>query len=282
MATLRELKKRLKSTETTGQIAGAMRTVATAKYRKVSSLYSDFAPYSDALYELCSVAPPERDMEEEPFGPAEQNKKPPLFVLVSGNRGLCGGYHQELFTFFHNEIITKLPEAKIVVCGRMAEEYCREKRIGISASFAVSDVPDFEEALHISEYLAEKYRSKEVSLVAFVCQRFCNMLKQEPEIRRFLPLEAADGAENGETDVLFIPDRATVSRRLEPLLLSSTVYSVLLGCASGQQAATMMAMRSAYDNAEASARKLGTEINRRRQAEVTASVIETSADTGPF
>ncbi|MCR5808985.1 MAG: F0F1 ATP synthase subunit gamma [Clostridiales bacterium] len=283
MATLRELKKRLKSTETTGQLAGAMRTVATAKYRKVSAAFASYAPYSAALFGLSSLVPFEKaEAPDEPFAGNEE-KKPPLYVLISGNRGLCGGYHHELFAFFAEEVLKKEPGAEIVVCGRMAEEYCREKGIPVRRVFAVPDVPGAAEARGLCDYLLGVFSGGEVSSVSFVHQRFINMLRQTPEIKPFLPPPQQENAGEAEPpETLFIPDRETVMKQLEPLMLSSEVCSVLLGCASGQQAATMMAMRSAYDNANTSCRKLETEINRRRQAEVTTSVLETSSEAGEY
>ena len=279
MATLRELKKRLKSTETTGQLAGAMRTVATAKYRKVNKLYTAYAPYSEALYGLASLVPPEK-AAAAPSCETETDK-PPLYVLVSGNRGLCGGYHHELFAYFSEEIIKKTPDALVIACGRMAEEYCREKKLPVLGTFPISDVPDFSEARGLSDRLLRAFTEGEASSVSFVCQRFHNMLKQTPETKPFLPPPAPE-EEEAEKEVLFVPSRETVVKELEPLMLASTVYSILLGCASGVQAATMMAMRSAYDNASRSRLKLETEINRRRQAEVTASVLETASDFGEY
>ena len=264
MATLRELKKRLKSTETTGQLAGAMRTVATAKYSKVSAVLGAYSRYAEAISPLGTGAAPDR--EDKPGVKA--------VVLLSGNRGLCGGFHHELFNFLAEEM--KAAEGiKIIPCGRMAAEHCREKKLPVLEVFTVGDVPSFEDAKRLSEYLAGLYASGEAESIDFVYQRFVNMLKQIPERKRFLPAEA--GGMN-EEELLFFPDRETVEKELAPLSRAAECYSLLLSSASGAQAATMMAMRSAYDNAQASSKRLNTQINRLRQAAVTMSVLETSSD----
>ncbi len=266
MPTIRELKKRLKSTETTGQLAGAMRTVATAKYSKVSAAHTAYSPYAAALSELGRGALPER----------EKQTGVPVYVLLSGNRGLCGGFHHELFAFL-SETLKGESEYALVPCGRMAAEYCREKGLPVLREFVSSDVPSFDEAKELAGYLAGIYASGEAVSIDIVYQRFYNMLRQVPEKTRFLP-KADESKSEGE--LLFFPDRETVESELAPLSLAAECCSVLLSSASGAQAATVMAMRSAYDNAEASSRKLNVEINRLRQAAVTSSVIETASDTG--
>lgn len=290
MASLRDLKNRLRSVKTTGKLAGAMRTVAAAKYAKVSSRMTAGGPYAKACAELYRLA--ENAAADEKNVKRHEKKREealtadtagkPLYVLVSGNRGLCGGYNHELFAFFNENVVSRGEEYELVACGRMAREYCAEKGIKTLKEFDVSDVPAYEEAKALLDYIEGRYASGEASSVSFVCQHFHNMLKQTPEIRRFLPPcdaeeDAPQNAE-GSREVLFVPDAETVKRELRSFCLTAELESLLLSCASGAQAATLMAMRAAYDNASGQVSALETQINRRRQAEVTQSVIETAAD----
>lgn len=271
MATLRELKKRLQSVKTTGKLAGAMRTASTAKYSRASSLYAGNAAYADALASVAEGLTGEADAE------ALAETKP-LYVLIAGNRGLCGGYNHELFAYF-NDILAKEQSAPAVIaCGRMAIEYCRERGIA-AGEVSLSDVPTLEEAEALAERISEACSGGDVSAVA-VHQGFINMLKHVPRTTYLLPAEA-EGDKDGD-EMIYVPDEDTVRGELLKLYITQNVYALLLQCACGAQAATLMAMRSAYDNAEAQARSLETEINRRRQAEVTQSVLETSADTGGY
>lgn len=293
MPSLRDLKNRLRSVSMTGKLAGAMRIVAAAKYQKVSSLSSAGEPYANAceeLYELVLKAEQAakrekggRDAFDDGLGPREG--KPPMYVLVSGNRGLCGGYNHELFAFFGENIASKGDDYLLVICGRMAKEYCAEKGIAYIKEFEITDVPSHGEAAALFDYLSDAYENNKVSSVSFVCQHFHNMLKQTPEIKSFLPTgENEDNNKNGANsgEVLFVPDAATVKKQLEGFCRTAKLHSLLLSCASGAQAATLMAMRAAYDNAKSQAASLETVINRRRQAEVTQSVIETAADNSEY
>lgn len=290
MPSLRDLKKRLQSVRTTGQLAGAMRTAATAKYSRAGARLNAAAPYAEAARELlrlaerasCDAEPPKRkrrnEQEEDALPPIEKKRR--AILLLSGNRGLCGGYNHELFNYFGERLKEYDEPPVILVCGRMAEEYCRERGLEILRSFTASDVPSYAQAKEIAEELTSLYSGGGYSDITIVYQRFINMLKQEPDTRRFLPVseEKDEAAEHHSYEMpLFIPDAATVTAKLSERCLAAETYSLLLSCASGAQAATLMAMRSAYDNANASAKMLETAINRRRQAKVTESVIETSS-----
>lgn len=266
MATLRELGKRLKSAETVLELSGAMRSVSTAKLARVGSLRAACAPYAEGLRAAAALAG--RSGESAPTGGGK------LFVLLSGNRGLCGGYNHELFDFFEAEVLKKERDPVIATCGEKAAEYCREKGISTAAHVRVSDVPSFEEARSFSDALRGLCERTGAASVFIVYRRFENMLRQPIEIRRFLPAESENG---GESEVLFIPDRETAADSLFELALAADAYDLLLSCASGAQAAGVMAMRSAFDNAKLSRDKLESELNRLRQAGVTASVLETAA-----
>lgn len=283
MASLRDLKKRLQSVRTTGQLAGAMRTAATAKYARASGRLGALSPYSEAFREIAELA--ERAVPDEPKRSRrddEPNEEPPrteikAFLLISGNRGLCGGYNHELFGFFAERLKETVGEYKLYTCGRMAREYCAEKGVAVSESFDIADVPSYKEARAVSDRLLALYAEGAFASVTIVYQRFHNMLKQTPDAKRFIPLDG-ETERDGEPP-LFIPDAETVKRELLPLSLAADMYTLLLSCSSGAQAATLLAMRSAYDNANTSAQLLETAINRRRQAQVTESVIETSSGT---
>lgn len=301
MASMRELKNRLRSVNTTRQLAGAMRTVSSAKYSRLTSLLEKNAPYAEACREAVRGIGCAGLFSAFRKSGAESGDKPndasvfegsgqslgPVFVLISGNRGLCGGYNHELFGFFNSEVLKKQASPALVVCGRMAEEYLKEKGISPLASFPAGDVPTFDEASALAEYLVELYSGGGCESVSFVCQRFFSMVKQSPGIVPFLPQEREDEAGTEDEGhgrsvepMLYIPDEASVRGELVMRSLKAEVYLMLLRCAAGAQAATVMAMRSAYDNAGSSARLLETAINRKRQTEVTQSVLETSADTG--
>lgn len=287
MPSLRDLKKRLQGVRTTGQLAGAMRTVSMAKYSKANALLTACSNYAEAMRKLAGMVMQADNAKHTAYDRGEVREAgddKPLIVLISGNRGLCGGYNHELFGFFMEKAEQVHQPYLLVTCGRMAGEFCRERGLETVESVEISDVPTFEEAKLLSKLLYGYYERGEASTVTVIHQRFINMLKQEPEARPFIPMnysigEKTEKSEHSDGDTLIlIPDAETVQDGLMEYCIAVDTYSLLLSCASGAQAATLMAMRSAYDNAKTSAQMLETAINRRRQAKVTESVIETSSD----
>ena len=269
MASLQELRKRLRSIQSTGQLAGAMRTAATAKYAKVSRVRDEFTPYARAcrdMLRLLGAAGIER--EAEAVSPRD------CLVVLGGNRGLCGGFNAELLRFLDDELRER-EDPLLLVGGRKAALHLRERGVGFE-EYPLSDVPSYDEIRPLAARLRELYVTGEVERVLVVYQSFRNMLTQIPAAVQLLPESEPDGEESA-LQPLFLPDRETIGAQLAVSCVDAQMFDLALENSAGAQAATIMAMRSACDNAEASAADLEITINRRRQAEVTSSVIETAS-----
>lgn len=267
MSALKDLKKRLSAVQSTKQLTSAMKTVSSIKFSRINNILGGFREYSANF---------EKIMED--IGAYESDEygtpKATLYVLISGNRGLCGGYNIELFSYF-DEIVKQTRDALFMACGKKAIEHCRQKNIPLLAAFDLPDIPDYSVSENLYKVLRSFLDEGRVDKVLFVCQKHINLLKRQPQTVSFLTPAAKDTLSD---DYIFIPDKKTVLNELYSLYQNEAVYSVLLNCAAGVQAATLTAMRSAFDTANESAQALEISINRRRQADVTASVIETAAD----
>ena len=268
MATLTDLRKRMRGVKTICQLAGAMRTVSSAKLSRLSAAVYAFTPYAQGCRDLQSAA-------GAFLSPAPNAPEETLTVLLSGNRGLCGSYHSELFAFFRS-----LPEQERMIfipCGKMAAAYLAERHMPVLESIPVSDVPEFAQAEMLADRILELYTGGTVNRVLMVYSEAVNALRQEPRCLELLPGERV----TQEHELLWLPDLDTARTGLAETCLRAQVYSLMLTAASGVQAATLTSMRSAYDNGMKSAAALETEINRKRQTQVTASVIETSSGLRP-
>lgn len=274
MAGLRELKNRLSSINTVGQLAGAMRTVSAAKYSRVSSVRGRFAPYAQSCQSLIDV-----------FGgaltqalPCGDPEAPACYVVISGNRGLCGGYNTEIQSY-GAEILRSAPEPwRLITVGKTAQRYFADAGFPIERAFEIPDVPEFEQIKPVLEELRDGYTNGKYSAVYLIYQKFINMLSRETTKKQLLPLPAGAGTESEEA--LLLPDRPTVLHRAACSCVDAILHASVLEAAAGAQAATLVAMRSAYDNAQESILKLETQISRRRQSEVTEGVLETASDNG--
>ena len=286
MASLRELKKQLESTRMTGQMAGAMKTASAVKFTRISGVLTGFEAYASACRELrarfgAALA--------EAF-PAKSPDAPRCFVLLGANRGLSGGYNGRLYECA-DRLLAEAAETgdyRLIAVGRHAVNRFREQsppevRRRILREFVFQDIPSAEDAASVLSCALELYKAGEVSSVEVIWQEFINMLTQEPASRVLLPLGTDDSADadmpGGNYDApdpLYMPDWETVLRSAADSCLSADFYARMLEAAAGAQAATLIAMRTASDNADKNASALEAEISHRRQSEVTSGVIETA------
>ena len=278
MATLRELRKRLASISITKQLAGAMKTVSAAKYAKIETVLTRYKPYAEACRTLTEVY----GGAMSSFLPCVHPEAPTLYIVLSSNRGLCGGYNSELFRYVDEVLSSADKPYLLLACGKIAQGRYGDRA---AETYTLPDVPDFADCLPLFDRIRALYTGGEISAVTFLYEHFQNMLTQTPCARTVLPFDApsptAESGGVGDTpsDMLFYPDRETVLSSACLSLLHVSLYSVLLEAAAGAQAATLIAMRSANDNAAESIARLEIDISRKRQAEVTSSVIETASGT---
>lgn len=273
MAGLRELKSRLASIQTVGQLSGAMRTVSAAKYSRVGRIRRDFAPYAQGCREMMaqlgsalSAALPQGDPEAKP-----------CYVVMAGNRGLCGGYNIDLLNFAR-ETLSQLEEPYLLLSvGKKAETGLREWGFPLAEGTILPDVPDFESCRAFIHRLKKGYTDGEFSSLYFIYQKFNNMMSQEPVLEQILPLSPEEAA--GERETLLLPDRHTVLSSAGLACVDAVLFDHILEAAAGAQAATLVAMRTSYDNAQESISQLETEISRKRQSAITSGVLETAVET---
>ncbi len=268
MATLADLRKRLRGIQTICQLAGAMRTVSSAKLARLNATAYAFSAYAEGCRDLLRAS-------GAVVSHAKSEEDKTLIVLLSGNRGLCGSYHNELFSYFHS--LRESGDACIITGGKMAAAHMRERGIAVEHEFQISDVPEYAQAEALADHILSLYTSGKVSRVLFVYSDAVNAMTQTPGCKELLPGESGGEAQ----DLLWLPDPETVHEGLAEFCLHAQVYYLLIRSAMGVQGATLVSMRSAYDNGKESAAELETAINRLRQTQVTASVIETSSGQWP-
>jgi len=227
MASLQELRKRLRSIQSTGQLAGAMRTAATAKYAKVSRVRDEFTPYARAcrdMLRLLGAAGIERE--------AELTAPRDCLVILGGNRGLCGGFNAELLRYLDEEL-KKHESPLLLVCGRKAALYLRERGVPFE-DYPLSDVPTYDEIRPLVKRLRELYVTGKVERVLVVYQSFRNMLTQIPATEQLLPESEPDGEES-YTQPLFLPDRETIGAQLAVSCVDAQMFDLALENSAGAQ-----------------------------------------------
>lgn len=267
MATVQSLKKKLQTIRSTEKITRAMKTASTVKYSKISGIYAEYEKYAGEYLRLYEIYRSEFNSVVPGLNP----EAPYCYVVITSNNGMCGSFNTDIISFF-----TDSEEEGIVVsCGKKGTEYLERNRIKAEKSFIFDDIPTYEQAKELFEYICTLMAEGKVSSVKTVYSEYVNMIKQRPVCKDLF------GSEEGKTDdesPIFVPDRETVMKNTAEKIFLSVLYKRVLETALGAQAATLAAMRSAYDTACEYSEKLETEMNRKRQSQVTADVLESSSE----
>lgn len=267
MATVQSLKKKLQTIRSTTKLTRAMKTASTVKYSRLSGIYGEYEKYADEYLRLYESYRSEFDSVFTCSNP----DAPCCYVVISGNKGMCGSFNSELLSFF-----SSIDEKGVVIsCGKKADEYFEKKGIEAKRSFTFDDIPSYEQTKELFSYIRSLLEEGKISSVKTVYPEYVNMIKQQPVCKELFSYskEKAVGEEP-----LFVPDRETVIKNTAEKIYLSVLYKRILETALGAQAATLTAMRSAYDTALEYSAKLETEMNRKRQSQVTADVIEISSE----
>ncbi len=271
MPTVQYLKKKLRGIRSTQKISKAMKTASTVKYSRINALYSEFLRYEKScnhIYEQCRA-------DYDALFSAVPYNAPEAFIVMAGNKGMCGSFNSELLSFAE-ETIKNCDKAPLVfLCGKQAKVFFDGRSLPYEKSYFFSDVPSYSEA-HTLMGDVEKYVADgKISAVKIIYPKYSHMMKQTPTVCDLLGIS---GKDNIGEDVLFVPDKESVIKGTEDKILSARLYKMVLETALGAQAATLMTMRSAYDTATELVSELEGQINRKRQSQVTADVIETAAE----
>ena len=271
MATVQILKKKLQVIRSTGKLTKAMKTVSTVKYSKLNSLYGVYEKYVSQCYSLY-------DTYREDFNSifsSVNSDAPVCYVLIGGNKGMCGGFNSELQNFFMKLLDETEGEYLVIGCGKKVDAFLQSKKIDCESTYIFDDIPSYEKSRELFEHLKELLSQGRISAVKTVYQSYVNMMQQKPVCTDLLNFDKAERETEGP---LFVPDKQTFITSCADRIFTSVLHKRILESALGAQAATLITMRSAYDTACEYSNQLEIEINRKRQSQVTADVIEISAE----
>ena len=278
MANLRAIRTRIKSVENTQQITKSMKMVAAAKLRHTQTAFSALKEYSkrsDAM--LRQVSGGSADWSHPLLTPHEKNERV-CYVLIVGNRGLCGTYNSALLRYLQDLAPQDEREKSLVVCGRWGRDMIPAAGIPIRKTFEISDAPEAKEARELADYLRQLYLSGEADEIVLVYQQFKSVLQQTPGTKTLLPMSAAeakDEKDEGEGRLwLYEPDRESLLATLVEMAFNNTLHAVLLEARTGEHSARMSAMTAAADNTEELIASLTLQLNHARQAAITTEISE--------
>src|SRR5580698_7656219 len=284
MPSTRDIRRRIKSVKNTAQITKAMQMVAAAKMRKAQQAALVGRPYADLMNAILAEAGPRIASFKHPLMEIRDVKKRAI-IVVSSDRGLCGGLNSNLF-----REVAKLDKNTTVyiTAGRKASQFVARTKRALAAEFTYKDAPQFAEARAISKFAQDLFLKGEADAVDILFSKFVSTLVQQPKIVPFLPvgkITAVTAGINAPAEELpaqtlatdtfeFEPDETTVLGGLLPHSLNFQMHQILLEAKASEQSARMVAMKNATDNAKQIIKDLTLEYNKLRQANITKELLE--------
>jgi F-type H+-transporting ATPase subunit gamma len=279
LATLRDLKRQIRSIKNIAKVTEALQTVSAVKFRKAEARVKRARPYAENMEQMM------RDVARHARGGT------PLLVGREGNRvavasitadrGLAGGFNAQVLrrtAQFRRERDAQFVQ---VASGRKAVAFFRFRRIELEEVYTgFSDNPTYEKAREIGHALTKLFNDEEADEVYLVYNRFENALIQRPVVTRLLPVAPEEEEEQEDipgTFLEYIEDAGEILERLVPRYVDTMVWQALLESAAGEHGARMTAMKNATDNANELAKDLTLEMNKARQAQITREISEIAA-----
>lgn len=255
MAGAKEIRTKIASVRNTQKITKAMEMVAASKMRKTQERMSASRPYSDAIRKVISHIAKGSIDYKHPFL-TEREVKKVGFLVVSTDRGLCGGLNINLFKTVLNELKTRKDkgiDARLGLVGNKAVSFFQAMGLDVKAQVTgLGDTPAMEDLVGIVNGMIEAYRNGEVDEVYIVYNRFVNTMSQKPTMQKLLPLpelENDDLENKGSWDYIYEPNPKVLLDSLLVRYLESQVYQAIVDNLASEQAARMVAMKAATDNA---------------------------------
>lgn len=274
MASMRDIRRRIRSVKSTQQITRAMKMVAAAKLRKAQEAVIEARPYSDKLANVMNRLVPEQGVFAHPLLD-ERTEGKIGYVVISADRGLCGGYNQNILRFTKDQIDGQQEDSSVICVGRKAVEYFARRNYNIEERYVdFGDLPDYIQARELARELVAMYQEKGFKKIYMVYTQFNSVINQETKIVPLLPVTKWDQEQSEELEYIYEPSAEDVLGTLIPRSVEVKVFRSLLEAKASEHGARMTAMDSATDNASDLIDKLTLSYNRARQAAITKEISE--------
>ncbi|MDZ4728965.1 MAG: F0F1 ATP synthase subunit gamma [Xanthomonadales bacterium] len=279
MAGGKEITSKIKSIENTKKVTSALEMVSASKIRKSQALMRATRPYSQMMRRMIGHLGKANPEYRHPFTIQHDEVKKVGYIIVSTDRGLCGGLNNNLFKLVlknMSEWKGKGAEISVVTLGKKASSYFRNIRVEIKAHASnLGEKPQINDLIGVMTTMLNAYRDKEVDRVYIVYNDFINTMAQKPTVEQLLPLPPTDDEHIGDVwDYIYEPDAESLLDSVLTRYIEALVYQAVLENLASEHAARMIAMKSATDNATDLIAELKLVFNKARQAAITQEISE--------
>lgn len=279
---LKEVRNRIKSVQSTQQITKAMKMVSAAKLRRAQDAITQMRPYAKKLQEVLSniVSSSEGDVSMDLATVRPVDKV--LVIVVTSDRGLCGGYNSNLIKLAKQTIQEKYPSqfskgnVQVLPIGKKGYEHFTKNGFKVVDNYwdIFTDL-SFERVQAAAKYAMNAFAAKETDAVEVIYSEFKNAASQIFIAEPFLPVQKpADTGSKKKSDFIFEPNQAVLIAELMPKILNTQLYKAVLDANASEHGARMTAMDKASDNANELLKSLKISYNRARQAAITTELTE--------
>jgi F-type H+-transporting ATPase subunit gamma len=278
MASLRDIRKRIKSVKNTQKITKAMKMVAAAKLRRAQDAADAAQHYADGYRHLMQSVAAMVDAGDHELLAERPNAQRAAVIVLTSSRGLCGGFNSNVLkklARFMGDEGAAYDEVSVITIGRKAAENVARRyhhESDLTEAFVQGD--EVEEARQLIQRLSQRFVDGELDHVYVLYNRFVSVMTQEPSMTRMLPTQLPENAEELDTQVLIEPDSKTLVDHVLQQQLFLTLYQAVLDTEAGEHAARMTSMDGATKNAGEMIDKMTLIYNRARQAAITSELVE--------
>ena len=279
MAGAREIRTKIKSVGNTRKVTRALEMVSASKIRKAQDLMKASRPYARAMKQVIGHIAKANSEYKHPFLSERGEIKRVGYIVVSTDRGLCGGLNSNLFRKLLAEIRAwheKNVEVDIVAIGTKANAFFRRLKVNLVGSAThLGEKPKIEKLIGVIRIMLDAYSAGRIDRLTLAYNDFVNTMTQRPSLEQLLPLPPSPSLTTAhDWDYLYEPDAETVLEHVLTRYIESLVYQAALENLASEHAARMVAMKSASDNATKAIDSLTLIYNKARQAAITQEISE--------
>jgi F-type H+-transporting ATPase subunit gamma len=285
MAKARALDKRRKSIRNIRKITRTMELIATARYKKAMDRATAATAYTRRITQVVADLAQAGLEVSHPLLDAHPETKTAALLILTANRGLCGGYNGSVLRAGLarlEELKPLAPQVLVGVSGKRGIAACKFRKIHLDRSYTqFDDQPKFEQVEEIANQFLEAYATGKLDRLDVAYTKFLSSSKQTAVVETLLPLGSLEGADakkeqesRGESMYEFLPSAQSILEEVVPASFKAKLFKCFLDAAVSEQISRMVAMKSATENASDMIKDLSSDYNRARQGQITGEIME--------
>ena len=274
---IRALRLRIRSLGNTAKITKAMQMIAASKMRRAQEMVVAGRPYSEKIERMLADLAAVQSQSDEAVVALLENRpvQKTALVLVTPDRGLCGGLHSNMNRAAGEAIRGAESDFVVITVGRKGRDFIVRSGTELLATFeGVGDRPSLDDTRPISDLVIQEFEKREIDRVLLGYSRFVNAAVQTPEIATLIPVEPAELEPGEAVDYIYEPDPRGVLEELLPRFVEMEIYHAILEAIASEHSARMVAMQNATDAANDLVSELTLVLNKARQESITSEILD--------